>query len=1674
MTFKKYVAVWTVLGLGIVSCDKSFLHDIKIRKPATDSSCGVSFYAQGLTATLTASGVELGWSGSFAGQELIIERSTDDLNFVVLSRQGIGTTFYVDATAQLGQQYFYKVVSDEACLGNAPSAGVVMPPSAVTDISFNHVSTNLLELNFVQANCCATGFRIERKLATAPTFTVLNPNAPVAAGAYADAGLTAYTYYDYRVTVLNAVGESTPYSETVFTSLAPVLSWAGPPNVGAGCSVTIPGSAVFDSAAEPDAAFASAAGVVSGCAAINADQNGITCVLPDPPTPGPVVTSWTVVDSYDVDSTLTRDLDLQFGPGQRSSALMPEASNPRMPGDQALVSTCGNCSGRRGSLAVGDYHSCIAGENGQAYCWGSDFFGQLGSGTPDYQTRPFAACGGGVAPCSSGLSSVDTISQSFGHACVLTTTGTLKCWGDNTYGQLGDGGDVSRGYPMTVCATGSGSSCSPLTGVTAVETGGQHTCAIVGGGEVRCWGSNSFGQLGVGETATTQLMLPATVCASGSLKDANCVPLTGVVGLALSATSSCGLFNDGTVQCWGDNDNAQLGAGVDPYNGTSVVNPGAVCDPSLENCQNGWDSVVQVAAGSYHSCAIDTSGSVLCWGDNSDGQLGDGTQQNHTFPRNVCTNQSATSCVPLVQATQVAVGEYHSCAIAGANNQLWCWGYNYYGQSGGGDPALYSTDIQYARPVCASGSYTLNNCVPLIDVAEIALGADHSCARLTSGEVRCWGDNAYGQLGNGDSGDSFGDVFTPIPVCAPGAVWNGTICNNGGTHSPLQNVDQVSARGDHNCALVSGAVYCWGYNYNGQVGNGTFTTQHSPTQVCAPSGCPSTLTNISAIALGEEFSCARNSSNNIYCWGLNDNLQLGDGTAVLEREIASQVCASGTWDGSACSGGALLSNVIGLASGGRHVCALMTGGSFYCWGRNASGQLGLGVESPEEGVPSSVCSTGSAGTCVSMNNPSAFSLGLNHSCAIVAGALFCWGQNDSSLPLGVAPGLFESSPYSVCEQGFGVGCTPLGGVAQITGGEDHMCARLSGGGAKCWGYNYNSQLGNGDSGGNFGTPSDVCESGLWDGTSCSGGLALSGITFVEAGFSHTCALVSGEVMCWGDNGYGQLGDNFTTERSLPVLTCDDSTCAGTLVNAASLSAGDVNTCARMQNGTLKCWGYNTYGAVGNGLTDDGFGNNYLPYPVNVCSSGSGAGCTPFGNAGAVAVGSTAACAVDNAANVVCWGQNAEGVLGIGVAVEEGSPTAVCASGFGQTCTPLANVAALSAAGHYSCALLNTGNVKCWGDNNYGQLGNNGVEYFEYLPVDVCASGAWDGSGCAGGSPLAGVRVIAAGGNGSVDPAHVCAIMTDNTVKCWGANGSGQLGIGTTGFYEGLPSTVTCAAAVGDGCNTLTLGNVVQVAAGQEHTCALISTGQVKCWGRNDYGQLGDGSPSDSTNPVDVLINATTPLNNAIAIATGRFHSCALLDDSTVTCWGINEDGEIGNGLSTNGATAPSSVCASGSATSCVILSDVVAIAAGSYSTCALLFDGTARCWGYGGSGQIGDGSYGVENAGIVGYSRLNPATVCDTDVAPNCVETYVCNSPLGDLVAIEGGAEHFCALSASGSVHCWGDYPYDGVRGDGAGSSAFQCTATTVCDVASGRCGGAPAFANSHVQTCDVASLRVP
>lgn len=714
---------------------------------------------------------------------------------------------------------------------------------------------------------------------------------------------------------------------------------------------------------------------------------------------------------------------------------------------------------------------------------------------------------------------------------------------------------------------------------------------------------------------------------------------------------------------------------------------------------------------------------------------------------------------------------------------------------------------------------------PLTDVEQVAAGFWHTCALNRSGGVLCWGRNDSGQLGDGSTTDR------PLPVRVTGLD---------------QGVIAIAAGESHTCAAKDdGSVLCWGSNALAQLGNGTqgFTPVTAPVVV-------SGLGNVRALALGTSHSCALRTDDALWCWGSSGfgQISLSGGQRTTPLLIATGVSAA--------------------SAGDAHTCLLLPSGAVRCMGYTLFGQLGRGDDPPFIGDPTLADVIGLA------SGASGIGLGGNHSCAtLLAGGVRCWGNNEQRQIGNGSSALRFGLPQTVS----GIDAVQQ----QVVAGSDFSCALDAGGGVACWGSNVFGQAGTGAETQSYPVPTSV--QGL-----------PAAVRQLSAGEGHVCAVtVDDALLCWGDNTYGQTGDGSVD----PLVRASPVEVAG-LNDAVQISAGAVHTCATTAGGAVRCWGSNTSGQLGDGSTTRRLG------PVDVFGLGSGMRL--------VAAGEAHSCALAVSGELSCWGDNRSFQLATGSsALRETRPVSMAGlfASSGTTGGFSAPLLALSAGNRHSCALTSQNRVGCWGAVPLGRADRPVV--LADLFSNIVAVGAGNDHNCAltnagvvrcwgsdnvgqlvngfTNSPFASVAV-----QGIDEPArllavrddHSCAATTSHRVVCWGNNALGTGGVTGPVTIGGLS------------------GPLSELAAGLLHNCALSAAGGVRCWGNNEFGQLGNGggaAPIGTAVPVDGLSSGVT------AISAGEFHTCALLATGRVRCWGFSGGGQLGEGRLPGGTALPRSV-----------------------------------------------------------------------------------------------------------------------------------------------------------------------
>lgn len=732
--------------------------------------------------------------------------------------------------------------------------------------------------------------------------------------------------------------------------------------------------------------------------------------------------------------------------------------------------------GHRTRLAASAEHTCAVMDDGTARCWGSNGNGELGDGTTTLRDSPVTVVN---------VNSAVSIATGFAHSCALLVNGLVSCSGQNLVGQLGNNGIFASPPDTPVTAS--------IADVVSIAAGGFNTCAVKVDGTVWCWGNNDGRQLGNGVDNSTPSFAPVQA-----------LGLTNAVSVAVGTVHACALLADGSVRCWGTDNLGQLG-------NNTVANFSTVPVPTVALSPSHTVGAVDLVAGGNFTCALLSDSTVSCWGQNSQGQLGNGTTAGSAVP--VLVSGIST-------AVAIGAGTNHACVIL-ASGDVKCWGSNVVGQLG--QPASNPSPF----PMSAALSP---------HAVEIAGGDDHTCAIAIGGQIQCWGGNGFGQHGDGTTRGSGFSAAQGI----------------GGTFLGRD----ISAGNQFSCATRgNGGVACWGAGAAGQLGNSTNLSSSTPVTVVG-------LTLVTAVSAGNgSHACSVDATGRAQCWGDNSRGQLGNGSLTPSNQPVF-VSASGA-------------QFTMISAGDLHTCGSVVGGRAMCWGANDRGQLGNGTNI-DSAVPVLVAG---------VYNVVEIATGSGFACALVVdGTVHCWGDN-TSFQLGDGGGQTQSS--------FPTGVFGATNIAAIAAGVSHACAVAASGSLSCWGANSRGQI------------------GINSTTSAQVATLVSGITKVVAaspGAFFTCATRStGGAACWGSDDSGELSAVDTASHLTPttvfagthVLTGVKQIAAGTGLRRVLFNGGGVipaeHTCTLLADGTIRCWGNNIQGEVGNGNTTN------QPHPVAVNS-----------------------------------------------------------------------------------------------------------------------------------------------------------------------------------------------------------------------------------------------------------------------------------------------------------------------------------------------------------------------------------------------------------------------------------------------------------------------------------------
>ena len=1072
-------------------------------------------------------------------------------------------------------------------------------------------------------------------------------------------------------------------------------------------------------------------------------------------------------------------------------------------------------------VAAGDAHSLALLSDKSVAAWGANGYGQLGNNTTVQSLRRVP-----VGVTTGTLAGARAIAAGLNHSLALKEDGSVLSWGQNTIGQLGINSTVDAKQATSILTL-------TRVAITAVTSGYNHSLALHHDGSVYAWGINESGQLGDGKTVN--LKVPTQISA-----------LSNIVALASGEKHSLALRNDGTVWAWGANSSGQIGDGTLTTRSAPVQVlglPAAV-------------AVVAIAAGGSHSLALLSNREIWAWGNNSTCQLGDGTNVNNSTPQRVDAVTIPPLSSPLGRAITIAAGKAHSAAIW-IDSSILAWGDNSKGQLGNnGTPTLGCSvtppPTSGTLTLSAGTSHTLAVNTPLMSLSvaggaalgwgsnefgqvgdsttvrrkqpvatslttgvwQVAAGDVHSLALLTNGTVKAWGFNGFGQLGDNTT------TLSPVPVDTT-TILVSTDVPPVTSFPPLDGVTAIAAGLHHSLALKSdGSVLSWGRNAAGQLGiNSTVDASHA-TLITTLAGA-----SITAITAGQNHSLALRHDGAVYAWGINESGQLGDGKTV-NLKVPTLISALSNY------------NIIALAAGAKHSLALRNDGTVWAWGGNNAGQLGNGTTTASL-IPVQVGVGLLSGVIAIAANG-------EHSLALLSsGEIWAWGNNGAG-QLGDGTNVNNAIPQKV----LGIPILPL--AVAIAAGTAHSAAIWSDGSMQTWGGNWRGQLGD--------NTRERKSSPVAIPPGPTIPVAPTPDPDISAGDSNTLAVdTSGVVYGWGSNEFGQVGNGLAQ----PVTKAIKITSITGI--ASRVAAGDAHSLVLLTDGTVKAWGYNGSGQLGDGTLIQKL------IPVSTLdASGS------LSAVVAISAGRAHSLALKSDGSLRSWGQNASGQLGINSVIAANKATAI------PTLDKLP-ITAITSGHDHSLALRHDGVVYAWGVNESGQLGDGKTVSLK-VPTQISA--------------LANIIALAAGTK------HSLALRNDGTVWAWGANSSGQIGNGTL--------TASLVPVQVSGWS----GAVIAIAANGEYSLALVddgsgTTGTLWAWGNNAVGQLGDGTTLNRSTPVSV-----GTLTGIQAIAAGTSHSVAIGFDGHAWAWGGNWNGQLGTGnITTENLPSPQDVSGIGAFTS---------------------------------------------------------------------------------------------------------------------------------------------------------------
>ncbi len=1226
----------------------------------------------------------------------------------------------------------------------------------------------------------------------------------------------------------------------------------------------------------------------------------------------------------------------------------------------------------------GNYHTCAILYNGSVQCWGDNANGQLGL---QYKcvTGAEGMCGtsGNYWGASSGWHTFIAIPQYFTLPAGKTAVG-LNLWGSNTCVILNDASYICTGSSFggtgtpeykngsfRVAAANDWSAISTSGYLLALSEGtgsekmsrkdldvyarnaantsyqsdvsidddilsftgssndgpnsNQYECIILNNKSLAC------GDLGYDMTEFTGYLQGAWIETPSGANPSAIISQDGL---------TCMVLNNGSIQCWGDNQGGYIGDGSsclyglsDPTGCTSnnfVTSPRYVSLPAGRYVALGEMDTDGDGIGNIMDRCPNTSTSWTSTSSNDNDRDGcrdsdeDSDDDNDGYPDTVDEyplNPTLHHNLTMADGWVVS-SRYENVSVSGP-----CYPADGNTISESESTTLRSTDCYYGLAISVDNQLVYHDGSPSPSVGwdasdgVTALDSKNGgCVILESGALHCWGSNDYAQVGAGNTNGDYGNPSESHNVSFP-------------VNYAVKQIDKQ----DYGTSVVleNGEAYYWGRNDGTYNENAVGFTCNGLANNCDGNG---RLLSPTKIQINESVSSLYSQSNTMYqskcavlengnavCWGENDDGQLGTGTTSYESTPTPLWLPSDISSNSIVTMAMISDNYWGL---GGTSCALWENGTIYCWGNNQNGQTGDGSTCPQDNYQNN-CN--GAGRKPIIYDPvilpsDTFAIALwNYDtygfCALISnGGIWCWGPSFSSTGIG---------------EYLAIGGDPFIQPGNRDWDSDGI-------------FNTQDNCAAGSEGWTS-TPSiDLDADGCIDATEDDDddGDSYSDTTETDCG---TDPLNSTDVPQDPDNdglcnafdddddndGVLDINDDFPNDQyGFIQLSLGDGFQDGQPLDNATLTSSGRTHCMILNDNSIRCWGENNRGQLGDGTRGDE--RHYL---TNVSLPAGKIPRSISGNSADMNSGENGYfCAIMDDGSLYCWGYNGDGQMGSGNSCTGSSYINDCNGNSGissptQVTLPTGRIAtAISTGGNFMCTILDDGSVWCWGDNSYGQLGvgnSSNSGNWRYTPNPVMMP--------TGSSAVA----IASGGR------HSCMIIQDGRAFCWGYNYYGQIGDGTSDTFNAIRNLPTQVYSASD---------YISISAGYEFTCAITTLYSLECWGNNNDRQIGYSTSNPDWKYVTPK-TVTLPSNLEVrSISTGASSACAILETMETYCWGDDNNGRINTAYNcagdyTNGCSGSSRMTPA----PYLLPTNRGAVAmtlAGWQSMCLLIDNGGLYCSGY--------------------------------------------------------------------------------------------------------------------------------